>query len=114
MHIKPRPEGPIIPEERETAITAERPGPPDAPRKLAGQSSRSRSPPPSSGSGLDGRQIEPTEPFWIRQNVHLDDLSAHDCESDHGEQTPIRKARHDADVAIYQDHLTGQRNLRER
>ena len=67
----------------------------------------------ASGSALDRRQIQPTEPVGIRQNVHLDNLAARDREADDRKQAPVRKTRHDADVAIHQDHLIGQRDLRE-
>ena len=35
-------------------------------------------------------------------------------EADHGKHSPVRKARHDANVVIHEDHLIGQRDLRER
>ena len=68
----------------------------------------------ANGSGLDARQIEPTEPVWVRQDVHLNDLAARNREPDHGKHAPVRKARDDANVAIHQDHLTGQPELLER
>src|SRR5438067_3628404 len=42
----------------------------------------------ANGSALDGRQIEPTEPVWIRQNFHLNDLPTRNRETDHGKQAP--------------------------
>ena len=47
---------------------------------------------------FDGGQIEPAEPIWIRQDVHLDDFAPRNREADHGKQAPVRKTRHDADV----------------
>jgi hypothetical protein len=66
------------------------------------------------GSGLDGRQIQPAEPIWIRQDVHLNDLAARNRETDHGKHPPVRKARDDPNVAVHEDHLIGQPGLRER
>jgi hypothetical protein len=68
----------------------------------------------ANGSGLDGREIEPAEPVWIRQDVHLNDLAVRNREADHGQHAPDRKARHDANVAIHENHLIGQLELRER
>ena len=59
-------------------------------------------------------RIEPAETLWIGQDIHLIDLTAGNREADHGKQAPVRKAAHEADVAIHQDHLIGQPDLRER
>ena len=66
------------------------------------------------GSSLDRRQIDPVEALGIREDVHLDDLPTRNGEADHGEQPSVRKAAHEADVAIHQDHLIGQGELRGR
>src|SRR5262249_12322507 len=62
----------------------------------------------ANGSALDGREIEPTEPVWISQDVDLNDLPARNRDAEHGKQAPIWKVRHDANVAIHEDHLIGQ------
>jgi hypothetical protein len=51
-------------------------------------------------SAFNGRQIQPTEPLRIGQDIHLNDPAAGSREADHGKQAPVRKAAHEADVAI--------------